>query len=87
MANGAGVVVAENGGSADFAVDGETALVVPAAAPDALTAAIAALLNDDALRARIVARGIERSRKMSWEHSVTALEQLLVKLTRASHVS
>ena len=87
MANGAAVVVAENGGSADFAVDGETALVVPTAAPDALTAAIAALLNHDVLRARIVARGIARSRKMSWEHSVTALEQLLVKLTRASHVS
>ena len=82
MANGAAVVVTDDGGSRDFATDRETALVVPPRDPHRIAAAVSALLRDSALRSRVVAGGVARSRQMTWEHSVEALEPLLLGETR-----
>jgi glycosyltransferase involved in cell wall biosynthesis len=77
MANGAAVVVTENGGSSDFAIDGVTALVVAPRAPLAIADATSSLLLDGALRAKIVAGGTARCQDMSWERSVAQLVSLL----------
>jgi glycosyltransferase involved in cell wall biosynthesis len=83
MAHGAAVVVTANGGSSDFAVDRETALVVPPHDPPAIADAVSELLNDSSLRARMVSRGLDRCRLMSWERAVDQLEALLDAQTRA----
>ncbi len=84
MANGAAVVVATNGGSADFAIHGDTAVEVPVAQPDLLAKATLTLLEDEALRTLIVGRGIDRSREMSWDRSAQALDALLGEVVGAT---
>lgn len=81
MANGAALVVAENGGSRDFAIDDVTAAVVPIAAPGAIAAAVCAFLDDEDRRARIVDAAIRRCQTMTWEEAVAQLEDLLCNLT------
>jgi len=77
MANGAAVVVTSDGGSRDFAWDGQTALVVPPKKPGAIAQAVSRLLEDDSLRTSIVDGGLARSRTMTWDRSVDALEEIL----------
>src|SRR5262249_19811803 len=57
MACGAAVVVTDNGGSGQYARDGENALVVPVGDDEAMAEAMLALLRDDGLRNRIAAAG------------------------------
>ena len=80
MANGAAVVVTDNGGSSDFAIDRTTALVVPPSDPLSIAAATTRLLRDESLRARIVSGGIGRSQDMSWDRSTAQLAALLAEL-------
>jgi glycosyltransferase involved in cell wall biosynthesis len=80
MANGAAVVVTENGGSSDFAIDRATALVVPPSEPRSIADATITLLRDESLRARIVSCGIARSQDMSWDRSTAQLAALLAEL-------
>jgi glycosyltransferase involved in cell wall biosynthesis len=80
MACGAAVVTTDNGGVDDFAVDGANALVVPPADPQALAAACTRLLDDAALRARLVDGGLRTARAMRWDPSVDALEEILLGL-------
>lgn len=77
MANGAAVVVTDDGGSRDFATHRETALVVPPRDPESLAAAISTLAEDGSLRDRIVSQGVVRSREMSWSRSVGDLERIV----------
>lgn len=53
MACGTPVIATGTGGSASFLVDGETALLVPPAEPDAVAAAVRRLAADPALRDRL----------------------------------
>jgi len=76
MANGAAVVVTDNGGSSDFAIDRETALVVPPGDPGAIAAAVSSLLVDSSLRSKIVIAGMKRCQQMSWEIPVAQLVSL-----------
>lgn len=61
MAAGAPAVAAAVGGVPETVTDGESALVVPPGDPAALAAAIARLLDDPALAARLAAAGRERA--------------------------
>lgn len=77
MANGAAVVVTQDGGSRDFAIPNETALTVPSGDPPALAVAISQLLTDGELRSRLVEGALERCQKMSWDVFMERLEPLL----------
>jgi glycosyltransferase involved in cell wall biosynthesis len=57
MASGCPVVATARGGSAEYLVDGDNALVVPAEDPGALAAAVRRLCADAALRDRLRAGG------------------------------
>lgn len=76
MACGAALVTADNGGSRDYAVDGETALVVPPREPEKLAAAVAQLFEDDDLRRRIAGNGNDFVRRFSWDTAVSKLERV-----------
>jgi glycosyltransferase involved in cell wall biosynthesis len=82
MANGAAVVVTDNGGSADFAHHEETALVVAPRDAQALADAILLLLDDAETRASIVSTGIEASRGMTWSQASERMLALLEAIVR-----
>ena len=65
MACGVPVVCTE-AGTVDFAIDGETALVVPVTDPDAIVAAVSRLWEEPALGASLRTQGIERISGFGW---------------------
>ena len=68
LACGIPLVTTDNGGCREYAVDGETALVVPPRDAPAMAAAIRRLLEDQNLSARLVANGLEVvERDFDWE--------------------
>jgi glycosyltransferase involved in cell wall biosynthesis len=77
MACGAALVTYDNGGCRDYARDGKTALVAPRRDASALTAALARLAADPALRARIGAAGMAHvTTAFDWDRSVARLTTL-----------
>jgi glycosyltransferase involved in cell wall biosynthesis len=75
MACGCALVTTDNGGSRDYAVDGETALVVPPGDAAGLAAAAERLLRDDAERARLAGAGAELvRRRFDWDKTAALLE-------------
>jgi glycosyltransferase involved in cell wall biosynthesis len=78
MACGATLVTTSNGGSDDFAIHEETALVCE---PDDITAMadnVERLLRDDELRIRLAKQGMEYVReKFDWDVSAEKLETFL----------
>src|SRR6185295_14141998 len=78
MACGAALVTTSNGGSDDYAIHGETALVCE---PDDITGMadhIARLLRDDELRIRLARQGAEYVRRtFDWDVSAEKLETFL----------
>jgi glycosyltransferase involved in cell wall biosynthesis len=80
MACGAALVTTANGGSADYAVDGETALVCEPGDMAALADCVERLLRDDDLRSRLAAQGREYVREhFDWDTSAERLETLLTE--------
>lgn len=77
MLCGAALVTVDNGGSREFAIDGETALVVAPERVGELADRVGRLLADDALRLRLAGAGAERLRGFTWERSVSGLEAVL----------
>jgi glycosyltransferase involved in cell wall biosynthesis len=77
MLCGCALVTVDNGGSREFAVDGETALVVPPERAGELADRVDRLLGDDGLRLRLATAGAERLRSFTWERSVAGLEAVL----------
>ncbi len=77
MACGTAVVCTRVGATADFAVDGETALVVPPDSPRAMAQAIARLLEDEDLRARIAEGGRAYAARFDYEIVGARLEAAL----------
>src|SRR5206468_6433357 len=59
LACGTPLVTTDNGGCREYAVDGETALVVPPRDAPQMAAAIRRLLDDKALAARLIANGLD----------------------------
>lgn len=79
MASGCAVVATDVGGVRDYAVDGETALIVPPGDPDLLAKALRMLLEDEKRLASIARSGMEYVRRFSWEQATRNLEKILLK--------
>ncbi len=84
MAAGLPMVVTDAGGTAEAAIDGETALVVPARDSAAIAQAIVTLANDPALRQSFGAAATARARDtFSLEACTNAYAQLYEGLVSA----
>jgi glycosyltransferase involved in cell wall biosynthesis len=72
MACGCALVTTDNGGSAEYAVDGETAVICE---PDAgsMAEAVAGLLRDDARRVRIATAGAKHAEGLRWSDGADRL--------------
>jgi len=78
MACGAALVTYDNGGSRDYAHDGETALVARRRDVDDLAACLSRMATDEALRVRLASAGQAYVTKtFDWDRAVTRLEALL----------
>ena len=77
MACGATLVTTDNGGSADYAVDGHNALVAAAGDRSGLAANVQRLLADSEYRAELALRGMETATGYRWEETIDRLEALL----------
>jgi glycosyltransferase involved in cell wall biosynthesis len=78
MACGSALVTYDNGGSRDYARDGETALVAPRRDVEALAAALGRILADGTLRAKLAAAGSTYVRTaFDWDRAVARMENLL----------
>jgi GT2 family glycosyltransferase len=76
MATGCPVVCTDAHGNRDFCVDGENCLM-PEPSPGAVSAALARLLGDPALRERLGRAGTQTADGYAWERRIDALEAFL----------
>ncbi len=76
MATGGAVVCTDAHGNRDFCVDGENCLM-PEPDAESVSAALARLLADPELRARLGRAGIETAAEFAWERRIDALEAFL----------
>ncbi|MBI2207294.1 MAG: glycosyltransferase family 4 protein [Candidatus Rokubacteria bacterium] len=84
MACGAALVTYDNGGSRDYARDGETALVARRRDVADLADRLERAVVDDALRAKIAARGRDFVvRTFDWDRAVERMEALFVEAVEA----
>ena len=80
MACGAALVTYDNGGSRDYARDGETALVARRRDVDDLAARLSRMATDEPLRKRLAATGQAFvTTAFDWERAVTRLEALFAR--------
>lgn len=77
MACGVPVVMTDDGGSRDYARDGHNALVVPVRDAKAMRRGIHRLLDDEALRVRLIEEGLRTAHAFTWERATRALVELL----------
>jgi glycosyltransferase involved in cell wall biosynthesis len=77
MLCGCALVTVENGGSREYALDGETALVVDREDLGGLSDAVGRLLGEEGLRIRLAERGAELLGAYTWERSVGEFERVL----------
>lgn len=77
MACGCALVTYDNGGSREYAIDGETAAVVAEHGGEHLAAAIVALVEDRGRRLAYADRGRKLVETFTWARSVGELEALL----------
>ena len=78
MACGAALCTYDNGGCRDYAIDGQTALMAPRRDLEALTRALARLVEDRQLRERLARQGRELiSTRFDWERATARFETLL----------
>ena len=81
-AQGVPAIATNSGGAAEAVVDGETGLVVVPDSVDEATGALAKLLGDDALRARLGTAARERTRdEFGWRERVEKLRGIIQKAT------
>jgi glycosyltransferase involved in cell wall biosynthesis len=84
MACGAALVTYDNGGSRDYARDGETALVAGRRDVDDLAARLLRMATDEGLRERLAAAGQAFvTRAFDWERAVARLEELFARSAAA----
>jgi glycosyltransferase involved in cell wall biosynthesis len=81
MACGAAVITADNGGGRDFALPGQTALVVPPGRPDLIAEAAARLIEDRAFRLRLAHAGQAHVQRYSWRAAADLVEPFLLSLS------
>jgi glycosyltransferase involved in cell wall biosynthesis len=80
MAAGKPVIASRRGGLPEIVVDGETGLLVPSEDVAALTFALARLLEDRNLAARMGQKGKERSRRFAWTRIAAQLNSIYEEL-------
>lgn len=77
MACGVPLVTTDNGGCREYAIDGETALIVPPEDPQAMAEAIRRLLDDDVLAKDLAGAGLELvERDFDWEKRTDQLAEV-----------
>ncbi len=86
MATGAAVVCTDAHGNRDFCVDGVNCLM-PEPNPGAVSAALARLLADPELRARLGHAGIETAREYAWERRIDALEEFFERVAASRRMA
>ncbi|MBI1737354.1 MAG: glycosyltransferase family 4 protein [Candidatus Rokubacteria bacterium] len=80
MACGAALVTYDNGGSRDYARDGDTAFVAPRRDVAALAARLEQAATDDLVRGTIAARGRAHvTRAFDWERAVARMEAIFAE--------
>jgi glycosyltransferase involved in cell wall biosynthesis len=77
MAGGCALVSTANGGSDDYAFDGDTALVCEAGDVQGMADRIERLLIDDDLRISTATRGQQFVQGFDWDKSAQLLEEFL----------
>jgi glycosyltransferase involved in cell wall biosynthesis len=77
MACGCALATTDNGGSEDFAIHGQTALVSPPRDVEAMAGNIVKLLTEDARRVGLAQAGNEYVRRFDWDESAALLESFL----------
>lgn len=80
MACGCAVVATDCGGPRDIIKDGENGFLVEVGNVEQIVDRIELLLEDDALRRRIVERAKETVNRFTWEASIQKLEQALGRI-------
>lgn len=84
LACGTPLVTTDNGGCRDYAVDGETALVVPPRDPSAMADAILRLRSDPGLAATLRRNGLDLVAEVfRWERSAERFEALVGRAAAA----
>jgi L-malate glycosyltransferase len=78
MACGCALVTSDNGGSRDYAVHGQTALVSDPTDVGAMAGHVEQLLRDDALRRRVATAGTKLVAGFDWDRSGELLEATLL---------
>jgi GT2 family glycosyltransferase/glycosyltransferase involved in cell wall biosynthesis len=86
MATGAAVVCTDAHGNRDFCADGVNCLM-PEANAGAVSAAIARLLADPELRARLGRAGIETAQEYAWERRIDALEAFFERVAASRRMA
>jgi len=86
MATGAAVVCTDAHGNRDFCVDGVNCLM-PGFHAEEVSAAIARLLADPALRERLGRAGIETAQEYAWERRIDALEDFYERVAGARRMA
>ena len=81
MMCGTALVTTDTGGSWDYALNEETALVSPSKDPEGLAKNLARILGDDSLRLKLAEMGYQKIRQFSWdincEHLIKCFENSL----------
>jgi len=81
MMCGTALVTTDTGGSRDYALNEETALVSPPKNPEALAENLIRILTDESLRLRLTENGYQKIKQFSWdsncEHLVNCFENSL----------
>lgn len=81
MMCGCAVVATDVGGHREFAINNETALMVPPNDVEALANAIQLAISDKELRERLTDAAIDNLKKFKWETSYDSFSQALTKFT------
>ena len=86
MATGGAVVTTDAHGNRDFCADGENCLLVDSDV-GAVSAALARLLADPALRERLGAAGMRTAADYAWSRRIDALESFLEDVARPRRIA
>jgi len=80
MACGTPVVMTDNKGSRDYAIDGFNALVSQPGDVKSLSDNLLKALQDDKLRERMIENGLETAKKFTWAKTVESFEKALKEI-------
>ncbi len=77
MACGTPVVATDSGGIREYAADGENCLLTPPRNPAKLAEAVARLLNDKELTARLAGNALRAAQEFTWERTADKIEAII----------